>query len=108
MRERFEAFALTLHPDKTRLIEFGRHVAGRRASVVSVDRRPSTSWVSRTSGGDHAEGASSFSGDPSDRMWATLREIKIELRDECISRSESRGHGYVHQSQTSPIRASGC
>ncbi len=31
MRERFEAFALTLHPDKTRLIEFGRHVADRRA-----------------------------------------------------------------------------
>ena len=33
-------------------------------SVVSVDRRPSTSWVSPTSAGDHAEGASSFSGDP--------------------------------------------
>ena len=31
MRHRFEEFALSLHPDKTRLIEFGRHAAGRRA-----------------------------------------------------------------------------
>src|SRR6202166_4094851 len=30
MRERFEAFALSLHPEKTRLIEFGRHAATRR------------------------------------------------------------------------------
>ena len=27
MRERFEAFSLSLHPDKTCLIEFGRHAA---------------------------------------------------------------------------------
>ena len=32
MRERFEEFALSLHPDKTRLIEFGRHAAARRRS----------------------------------------------------------------------------
>src|ERR1043165_6511670 len=31
MRERLEEFALTLHPDKTRLIEFGRFAADRRA-----------------------------------------------------------------------------
>ena len=30
MRERLGKFALTLHPDKTRLIEFGRHAADRR------------------------------------------------------------------------------
>ena len=30
MRARFEAFALSLHPDKTRLIEFGRHAAANR------------------------------------------------------------------------------
>jgi len=29
--KRFEEFALSLHPDKTRLIEFGRHAADRRA-----------------------------------------------------------------------------
>ncbi len=31
MRKRFDAFALSLHPEKTRLIEFGRHAAARRA-----------------------------------------------------------------------------
>jgi len=30
MRARLEAFALSLHPEKTRLIEFGRHAAARR------------------------------------------------------------------------------
>ena len=30
MRERLRAFALSLHPDKTRLIEFGRHAAANR------------------------------------------------------------------------------
>jgi len=31
LRERFAKFGLELHPDKTRLIEFGRHAAARRA-----------------------------------------------------------------------------
>jgi RNA-directed DNA polymerase len=31
MRKRLEEFSLSLHPDKTRLIEFGRHAAERRA-----------------------------------------------------------------------------
>ena len=30
LRERFAKFGLELHPDKTRLIEFGRHAARRR------------------------------------------------------------------------------
>jgi len=30
MRNRFDEFALSLHPEKTRLIEFGRHAAARR------------------------------------------------------------------------------
>ena len=30
MRKRLEEFSLSLHPDKTRLIEFGRHAAARR------------------------------------------------------------------------------
>ena len=33
LRARLEEFALSLHPDKTRLIEFGRHAADRRASA---------------------------------------------------------------------------
>ena len=31
LRARLEEFALSLHPDKTRLIAFGRHAADRRA-----------------------------------------------------------------------------
>jgi RNA-directed DNA polymerase len=31
LRERLKKFALSLHPDKTRLIQFGRHAARRRA-----------------------------------------------------------------------------
>jgi hypothetical protein len=31
MRQRMEKFALSLHPEKTRLIEFGRYAAERRA-----------------------------------------------------------------------------
>ena len=31
LRERLQEFALSLHPDKTRLIEFGRHAANKRA-----------------------------------------------------------------------------
>ena len=30
MRDRLEEFALTLHPEKTRLIEFGRYAASNR------------------------------------------------------------------------------
>ena len=33
LRVRLQEFALSLHPDKTRLIEFGRHAADRRAKV---------------------------------------------------------------------------
>jgi group II intron reverse transcriptase/maturase len=40
LRERFRGFALDLHPDKTRLIEFGRHAAERRKE--RGDRRPET------------------------------------------------------------------
>ncbi len=32
LRERFAKFGLELHPDKTRLIEFGRYAAERRAA----------------------------------------------------------------------------
>lgn len=40
LKERFQKFALELHPDKTRLIEFGRFAAERRARVGL--RKPET------------------------------------------------------------------
>jgi group II intron reverse transcriptase/maturase len=47
MRERLHEFMLALHPDKTRLIEFGRFAARRDAlSAGSTSRKPSASWAS--------------------------------------------------------------
>ena len=81
MRKRFEEFSLSLNPDKTRLIEFGRFAAERRArrglgkpetfnflGFTFICERNSrgqflVKWITRR-----------------DRMRATLREIKEELR----------------------------
>ena len=43
MRYRLEKFSLSLHPEKTRLIQFGRFAADRRARRGPENRRPSTS-----------------------------------------------------------------
>ena len=81
VRARFEAFALSLHPDKTRLIEFGRLAAAGRARrglgkpetfdflgftfICSVSRRGSFLLKRKTR---------------RDRLRAKLGEIKKELR----------------------------
>ena len=81
LRGRFAKFGLELHPDKTRLIEFGRHAARNRAA--RGDRRPETFdflgfthlcakskngrfWVRRIT--------------ISKRMRAKLAEVKTETR----------------------------
>ena len=51
LRERFAKFGLELHPDKTRLVEFGRFAERDRRNAVRASRRPSTSWASRTAAG---------------------------------------------------------
>ena len=48
VKERFGSFELEIHPDKTRLIEFGRYAKERRRNEGRVNRRPSTFWASRT------------------------------------------------------------
>jgi RNA-directed DNA polymerase len=50
LRERFARFGLTLHPDKTRLIEFGRY-ADRNEVAARGNRRPSTFLASRIAAG---------------------------------------------------------
>jgi RNA-directed DNA polymerase len=81
LRARFEAFALSLHPDKTRLIEFGRLAAAGRARrglgkpetfdflgftfICSVSRRGSFLLKRKTR---------------RDRLRAKLGEIKEDLR----------------------------
>jgi RNA-directed DNA polymerase len=81
MRERLQEFALSLHPEKTRLIEFGRHAAARRSqrglgkpetfnflgfSFISGKSRRGKFLLKRKT--------------RRDRMRAKLKEIKEELR----------------------------
>ena len=87
-------FALTLHPDKTRLIEFGRHAAAQ----------PQAAWPRQTGdlhlSGLHATSAAKRAGavfqlkrkSRRDRMRAKLKEIKEELRwRRCTSRYPEQG-----------------
>jgi RNA-directed DNA polymerase len=81
MRQRFEQFGLELHGEKTRLLEFGRHAAARRRQrglgkpetftflgfilICGQSRRGAFQLQRKTRG---------------DRMRATLREVKEQLR----------------------------
>jgi RNA-directed DNA polymerase len=49
MQRRLQEFALSLHPDKTRLIEFGRHAAVRRARKGQDKPETSTAYIPRQS-----------------------------------------------------------
>ena len=81
MRERLQEFSLSLHPEKTRLIEFGRHAAARRAqrglgkpetfnflgfTLICGKSRRGKFLLTRRS--------------RRDRMRAKLQEVKEELR----------------------------
>jgi group II intron reverse transcriptase/maturase len=81
LRERMESFSLKLHPDKTRLLEFGRHAMARRAR--SGQGKPETfNFLGFT----HICGRSRRGNfllirqTRRDRMRAKLRELKTELR----------------------------
>ena len=81
MRERLAAFALTLHPDKTRLIEFGRYAAANRERrglskpetfkflgfIFICGKSPKAGFLLKRKG-------------RGDRMRAKLKEIKEGLR----------------------------
>src|SRR4051812_5713140 len=81
MRARLEAFALTLHPDKTRLIAFGRFAADRRAQR-GLGKPETFCFLGFT----HICGRSrrgTFQlqrNSRTDRMRATLRRVKDGLR----------------------------
>ena len=82
LRERLASFALTLHPEKTRLIEFGRHAAGRRSG--RGDGKPDTfvflgfthicGWTK------DGKGFQLWRKTARKRMKARIRAIKDELR----------------------------
>jgi RNA-directed DNA polymerase len=81
LRERMAAFGLALHPEKTRLIEFGRHAAANRKSR-GLGKPETFDFLGFT----HISGRSRRGGfqlkrkTRSDRMRAKLRAIKDELR----------------------------
>jgi group II intron reverse transcriptase/maturase len=81
MRKRFEEFSLSLNPDKTRLIEFGRFAAERRAQrglakPETFNFLGFTFICERNSRGQFLVKRITRR----DRMRATLRQIKEELR----------------------------
>jgi RNA-directed DNA polymerase len=81
LRERLKAFSLELHPEKTRLIEFGRYAQERR--TTRGDPRPETfnflgftHICGTTRTGEFQLQRRSIRS----RMRAKLREVKTELR----------------------------
>ena len=81
MRARFEEFALQLHPDKTRLIEFGRYAAADRekrglGKPETFNFLGFTFICGRSRRGNFLLKRKSRR----DRVRAKLKEIKVELR----------------------------
>lgn len=81
MQERMAQFALLLHPEKTRLIEFGRFAAENRAKR-GLGKPPTFNFLGFTHICDLARNGRFQLRRKTrrDRMRATLREIKQELR----------------------------
>jgi group II intron reverse transcriptase/maturase len=81
MRARLAEFALTLHPEKTRLIEFGRFAAVTRAQH-GLGKPESFNFLGFTLiCGKSRQGRFQLKRKPRrDRMRAKLREVKEELR----------------------------
>jgi len=81
LRKRMEAFSLSLHPDKTRLIEFGRHAAARREKQGLGKPETFTflgfTLICGTSRKGYFQIRRKTRGD---RMQATLKRVKDELR----------------------------
>lgn len=81
LRERFVRFGLTLHPDKTRLIEFGRHADRNRRD--RGDGKPATfTFLGFThTCSQTRKGRFTVLRQTMRRRWqAKLREVNLELR----------------------------
>ena len=93
MRERFEEFALSLHPDKTRVIEFGRHAAASRKRCGLA--KPETfAFLGFTFiCGKSRRGYFQLQRKTRcDRLQAKLTEIKAELRRRMHQPIPDQGH----------------
>ncbi len=81
MRTRFEEFALSLHTNKTRLIEFGRHAAARREKI-GLGKPETFNFLGFTflCGQSRRGNFLLKRKSQRDRMKAKLQEVKGELR----------------------------
>ena len=81
MRERLGEYALSLHPDKTRLIEFGRFAAVQRARR-GLGKPETFKFLGFTfiCGRSRRGGFASKRKSRGDRMRAKLKEIKEDMR----------------------------
>jgi RNA-directed DNA polymerase len=81
MRERVETFALSLHPEKTRLIEFGRYAVHKRQQR-GLGKPETFDFLGFTliSGQSSREHFQIRRKTRRDRMRAKLKEIREELR----------------------------
>jgi RNA-directed DNA polymerase len=93
LRERFGAFSLSLHPGKTRLIEFGRRAATERKKR-GIGRPETFAFLGFTFiCGKSRRGAFQLQRKTRrDRMRAKLQEIKTELRQRMHQPIPSQGH----------------
>jgi group II intron reverse transcriptase/maturase len=92
LRERFGTFSLSLHPGKTRLIEFGRHAAAERKKR-GIGRPETFAFLGFTFiCGKSRRGAFQVQRKTRrDRMRAKLQEIKTELRQRMHQPIPSQG-----------------
>ena len=82
MRQRFEQFALELHGDKTRLLEFGRYAAARRQRRGLGKPETFTFLGFVFICGKSRHGAFQLQRKTrGDRMRAALQEVKAQLRE---------------------------
>jgi RNA-directed DNA polymerase len=93
LRERFGAFSLSLHPGKTRLLEFGRHAAAERKKG-GIGRPETFAFLGFTFiCGKSRRGTFQLQRKTRrDRMRAKLQEIKTELRQRMHQSIPSQGH----------------
>lgn len=91
LRERMEQFSLSLHPEKTRLLEFGRFAAVNRAK--RGEGKPETFTFL---GFTHACGQSPLCGGPAGTgCWRGYGRSRTNCDSECASRFQNWGNGCV-------------
>ena len=104
VRERFAQFGLTLHPEKTRLLEFGRHAAANRRA--RGDGKPESFnflGFTHSCATTRKGGFTVLRRTMRTRLQAKLKAVKIELRRRMHQPLSERG-AYVRTVVTGHVR----